>query len=351
MIEAKTKKRGAPSRDEDEKSDKPSRKRGRSSDMTGRQIADAIDAAGGISPFIYNTFRKLSEQRQKKYAEVLESVDKGLADEMREYMTRTKLRTMFTKLSNRFDECPELDVVANVLFRNKLPVVRFGSGMKMPNAKLSNFYTVPVRVRAAHITESSQSAAIQAAFPNLERWLGSEGRVFPSSEHAYQSLKAADEATFLQFTEGGALAAWPTATMHPFAASSSAKDRAETFNKFNKSNKPMIGILAKMAVTPDRAERLGLRYRNARGLMEKERWQSIEKALWLDIVLRAKYDPNGPAENRALYEFLLCTGDAYLLEFGRGARSDHFDPRKTDAYWNGALFNLWGSYISMVGNR
>lgn len=312
-------------------SPKPARKRARD-EVTGAQIVAAIEAAGGISPYIVTSFRRLPQTKQKDYAKRLKDENAAYAAELTAYMTRTQVDTVTTVLSNRF-ACPPLDVTANVMYRNARPVIRFGSGLRMPNAKFSNFYSVEVRLTAADVAASGVAGAIRAAFPDLEAWLGA-GATFPSTEHAYQALKAADEATFRQFTTTGALGAWPSGDQHPFAASPSAKDRAETFAKFRKADKPLIGIVAKMAVNRNRAARLGLRLRDARQNMPTAEWQTIEKALWLDLVLRAKYDP-GP--HRDLYELLVCTADAYLLEFGRRARADGLDPRRPAAYWGGAL--------------
>ena len=290
-----------------------------------------------ISRYITTTFRFLSQDQRVALAK------STLPDDpLRMYNCLMETRQIEKQLYE--PDGQNLWVRDGVIYEGR-PVVHIGSNTKAPNYKLSNFYNTPVVLNYSSVKASKQFEAIARLFPNLEEWLGPQGQqLFPSSEHAYQALKAADKNTFMAFTVEGFLGKWPNTASHPFekaletapvnstARKSHEKLAATKFDMWKKKN--MIGILAKMATNPRTAGMLGLCFRHPRGTVSPDEWKSVEKSLWLDLVLPSKYSKQF---NPSLYTLLRDTGNAYILEYGRSARMDALSPRKTSPYWNGAI--------------
>lgn len=62
--------------------------------------------------------------------------------------------------------------------------------------QLGNFARTPIRVRCRDLPRK-----VRAAFPAWARWVGQQGVVFPSVEHAWQSLRAKRRSVFDIFTQ------------------------------------------------------------------------------------------------------------------------------------------------------
>lgn len=149
--------------------------------------------------------------------------------------------------------------------------IHFGSGSRPPFFRLSNFHECEVR-------------------------LG--GRMFPSAEHAFQAQLGPDPQLYTQDSVIGKLS--EDAFMHLGVKKQRAPSKVKYWQK-----KRNVGILAKMLV--NRHKKQGLK-RTVTGQQCKE--------LFLRI-LRLKFaDPE-------LRDVLLGTGDAYLLEFDKGAGRAH----------------------------
>jgi predicted NAD-dependent protein-ADP-ribosyltransferase YbiA (DUF1768 family) len=118
------------------------------------------------------------------------------------------------------------------------------------------------------------------------------GHMFPSSEHAFQSCKYLGESAARFRSQGGLTFA------DVFSAATVDKKQEFWMKKRN------VGIVAKMATDPAVGKRLGL-MRNVEFVSSWELWEAI---------LLSKF-----RDNEALRDLLLATGDAYLVEFSRGA--------------------------------
>ena len=139
-----------------------------------------------------------------------------------------------------------------------------------------------------------------------------DGRMFPSSEHAYQAMAKVMPVHWHRFAVGGDLSTLETGLKLVFK--SSEYDKKFKHYKGKGSGRPcMVGIVAKMAVRPDVARKLGLRLT---AIQEQGKWMTHIEALF-ERILHAKYDQN-PME-RAL---LVGTGDRVLVEFSRGAERE-----------------------------
>jgi predicted NAD-dependent protein-ADP-ribosyltransferase YbiA (DUF1768 family) len=188
--------------------------------------------------------------------------------------------------------------------------VYFKSSEEAPYYMLSNFFHAPFVLKRRDVTLEMCEVC-----PGLADWVPEEGVRFPTSEHAWQSLKAADKATFLRFTCDGDLGKWDPnvfakSVAHrkdPLAAATLALKKLKHWSAKNN-----LGIQAKLAANPDYAKRLGLD--NGRMAFDRERLApEIERAVWLTI-LRLKFRQNeGPRET------LLSTRGKRLVEREIGA--------------------------------
>ena len=135
-----------------------------------------------------------------------------------------------------------------------------------------------------------------------------EGKVYPSSEHAYQSRKFI-ETDRHRFEVGGDLASFDAFTLfykEPYAT----KKGGFWSNTYQGKRPAMVGIVAKLASHPDRAKKLGL---TMRWHDETQRSEESLSSFFTDI-LKCKY-----AQNPDFYAVLTATGDTKLVEFGRDA--------------------------------
>jgi predicted NAD-dependent protein-ADP-ribosyltransferase YbiA (DUF1768 family) len=152
---------------------------------------------------------------------------------------------------------------------NKL-VVNFNSNTKGPLCRLSNFF---------------ESHVVDVTRKNV---------VYPSAEHYFQSMKCVP-AHRKHFYVDGKLGSWA-------GAFQVLTDDPERWRR-----KQMIGIIAKMAVEPNRAKKLGIVLKTHK--KSSKRVETYEEACktWLPI-LRSKF------KNRELATVLQSTGpDSYLL--------------------------------------
>jgi len=188
-------------------------------------------------------------------------------------------------------------------------VFRFGSGSRRgsPAQVLSNFWGCHVSLDHAEVRRCAE--ILLADF-------GDEPRVYPSSEHAYVYFTVKQNP---ELYAGGAMASLEG--LAPYAGMVRNKrplaDQARTWG-------PCIGIAAKL-------------YGNIARL-EAPRTLTMEqkRAVWM-VILHAKYrDPHARAA-------LLSTGDAYLLEFARGAVNRQRNGQSAER-WGGWHFEdkVWG---------
>lgn len=131
---------------------------------------------------------------------------------------------------------------------------------------------------------------------------------WPSSEHAYQAIYRCEPDCWDRFAVGGDLASLHTGLPLVCKAEEVAKKILHWGPK--STRKAMVGIVAKMAVKPDRAAMLGLKLRK---WSDDERDMKEIRALFNEILL-AKYHANPPMAKK-----LVATGHQLLIEFDRGA--------------------------------
>ncbi len=223
--------------------------------------------------------------------------------------------------------------------------VYFGSNAVPPWNLLSNFHLAEFRFMPAHVVP--EMTAIQ---PYLKQWLGQLGRVFSSSEALWQSLKATDEATFLEFTDGGHFDVITMdffAMMMPKSAEvilTPAAFNTEVKRKCDYWLKKMnVGIVSKLAGNRAHADKLGLKGHMNYNI---ERLPiATERAIWLAILVQKfrQHTESG--------QLLLGSGDVQLVEFDRGASTK---PEKV--HWGGYICddgsikgeNVMGRYLMEV---
>ena len=207
----------------------------------------------------------------------------------------------------------------------------------MPYRQLSNFWECRITFNASHVTE-----AMADRWPRLREWLGGQGCTFASSEHVWQSLKAATKEDFDRFHGSGDLANFnclsPAAALVIFP---SKKEKKGATDWTYWSRRQCCGVIAKMAVNGVRARKLHLQVDIGceflpRGL-ELDTWHAI---------LRQKY-----TQNPLLAAVLRSTSHApYLLEFSRSAqaREKKQPPSGSDCNGDGSK-EYWGGLIDMNG--
>ena len=163
-------------------------------------------------------------------------------------------------------------------------VLTFGSGQKLPFAHLSNFTAASPFKFGAH--------------------------TWDTSEHAYQACVCVEEKDHHKLATGSPLSDLAQGTAAVFGKDHEKKARYWGPKRQKTGDKrSMLGIVAKMAIKEDKAQKLGLALRR-----KPEYYTEHVTSLFLDI-LKAKYEGDA-----ALRDTLTqATGNAYLLEFDRGA--------------------------------
>lgn len=188
---------------------------------------------------------------------------------------------------------------------DKSNIIVYSMTAKDPYYKLCNLHFASFVLSASDLSDLTREA-----YPNAEHMLGSEGLVFPSSEHARQAFKAKDRDTMCMFAQGGVFS-----TIHGefFAKFMKTLDPSKVDKKVKYwSRKNHVGILAKMAVSqPKKFELLGL---EGKIDLDKKLTKEQDESVWKDI-LRQKY-----SQNPILKGLLVATGDKYLVDFSVSAK-------------------------------
>lgn len=177
----------------------------------------------------------------------------------------------------------------------------------------------------------------------LQNYVEFKGRWYPTLEHLYQSEYRVDEQDRDRFAEGGDLASMETGMA---LVADKKDDVAKKIKHWSaKGNRPaMPGIVAKMAVHPKRAKRLGITLRK----LKDDPRDMVEIKSIFKAALLSKYRRNPLLRHR-----LLSTGDATLVEFDRGARREceaGRPPLWTGMVKDGVLYgqNLMGNMMMEV---
>jgi predicted NAD-dependent protein-ADP-ribosyltransferase YbiA (DUF1768 family) len=147
-------------------------------------------------------------------------------------------------------------------------------------------------------------------FYELDRPIVIDGEQFITTEHYYQSKYRCAKKSQPEFVfPHGILSTFEGGISHVV----DKKEEIQKKRKFwgaKKNRRPMAGIVAKMAVNPNRAKRLGITLSRAR---DDPADLSLIKSLF-ERALYAKF--SGDAELRKM---LVDTGDTILVEFDRTA--------------------------------
>ena len=207
------------------------------------------------------------------------------------------------------------------------PYLYFKSNMKREYRPLSNFAPAPITL---DLTELPTYASLLS--PSVDRTQLPALLDFPSSEHAWQALKADDTATFRMFMTDGFLSRltpevfeWLTTKKEWGKKMTREEYGAHKVAYYSRGGIAMVGIVAKMAASPERARRLGYALRDDREFLEAD----VEEAVWIEL-LAAKFSQNEEARRT-----LLGTGNVRIVEHDKGAR-------KHGSHWGG-LVNPDGS--------
>lgn len=201
--------------------------------------------------------------------------------------------------------------------------VKFHSKGVAPYNTLSNFHRVGAGVTLTY-TQAQATPALLRACPRLLEFMGGQDAKYPSSEHAWQSLKADDRASFARFQTGGDLTDWSPNGFMPFVSFDAAKAMKKFKHWAEKNN---IGVLAKFASNPKYAVNLDI----ALGYTRERLSADDERAVWR-VILDAKFSQNADCRR-----VLLDTGTRYLLEFVSGANRDFAKGIVT--HWGGLINN------------
>lgn len=154
-----------------------------------------------------------------------------------------------------------------------------------------------------------------------------DGLDWPSLEHWYQATKFVHKDRW-RFAKGGDLADLDAFRLHRgHFVPRKKEDGSIKHWGANKKKPEMVGIVAKMASNPSRAQRLCLRMLPKQAESEDRIPEMVEL---FKRGLHAKF-----AQNPEMRAALLATGDKQLVEFGRGAGRETKAGRPP--LWNG----LW----------
>ena len=150
------------------------------------------------------------------------------------------------------------------------------------------------------------------------------GLSFPTSEHAYQAAYRCERESWPRFASDGDLGSLERGLPLVYERADVAKKAKHWGAK--KRRPAMIGIVAKMAVKPERAAKLGLKLRR---FSDDERDLEEIKKLFREILM-AKYRANPIARAK-----LLATKKKLLVEFDRGAK--RLADKGTPPLWTGLV--------------
>lgn len=200
-------------------------------------------------------------------------------------------------------------------------VVAYNSSARDPFCKFSNLMKAPIVVDKYLLATCPRTETTKGFISWVEK---SGAKKFAAAEYLWQCFKALDDEVREQFVEGGRNSFVPTREF--FEKISSEKEREKAQSKAEHwAKKDMVGVAAKMAVTPKHHAKLGIagKIDNSREHLPRDELDQI----W-EWVLLAKF-----RQNENFREQLLKTGNDYLLEFDRGAA------RKDGAkvFWGGYM--------------
>ena len=147
-------------------------------------------------------------------------------------------------------------------------------------------------------------------FCALEHFVEFNGRLYPTTEHLYQAEYRCEEEDRDRFAKGGDLASMETGMALVVDNKNKLASKIEQWSA--RGNRPaMPGIIAKMAVHPDRAENLKIRLRRSKDdPRDMDEIKRIFKA-----ALLSKY-----RRNPLLLCKLVATWGVTLIEFDRMAK-------------------------------
>jgi hypothetical protein len=122
--------------------------------------------------------------------------------------------------------------------------------------------------------------------------------LFPSSEHAWQALHAADVGTFQLFTQGGPFATLTAITLNSVSARprSNLKSVQKRVDFYSRDGVVMVGVVAQLATTNGHC-----------ALRALDLPSETAAAVWHDILV-AKFE-----QHEAARRVLLSTGDHRLV--------------------------------------
>jgi predicted NAD-dependent protein-ADP-ribosyltransferase YbiA (DUF1768 family) len=199
------------------------------------------------------------------------------------------------------------------------PYIYFLSTGAAAYRDLSNFKAAPIAIDLA-------TMPTYASLIGVPPHLLPTPLVFPSTEHAWQALKATDLATFQLFMEGGRFASLTVDTIAELIKEKSwdnAKVAAKAKAKvafYSRNDLVMVGVVAKYAANAKRAKRLGYALREDVEILPPD----VEAAVWHELLM-AKFQQNpGPRQ------VLIGTGTKLLVEFVKSAR-------RVPSHWGGLV--------------
>jgi len=178
--------------------------------------------------------------------------------------------------------------------------------------RLSNFADARIQLRLSTVPMYASLISPRIPLHQLPSILS-----FPSSEHAWQALKADDLDTFQAFMTDGKFAVFNTEVIVRFIQKQNESNEdafARALKKvvwYTRDRLSLVGVMAKYAANPKRAKCMGYPLREDCELLPVE----TEKMVWHELLM-AKFKQNDAARHA-----LLGTGNKQLVELDRGART------------------------------
>lgn len=201
---------------------------------------------------------------------------------------------------------------------------------------LSNLNRAPVTINK----ETLDKSWIELN-PQLESFFEEgEEMMFPSIEHLWHALKAADRDTFVEFSSKGRFGEHDAkAFALVFSETEAGKKKAWWMNKGN------VGIIPKMASSEKRGFKLNIRHKMK---YERERPEpQLEKRIWIAL-LGNKY-----RQNFKHREMLKKTRGKKLIEFACGAARKGANEHWGGCFVDGKLHgeNVMGQYMEEIRDK
>lgn len=157
------------------------------------------------------------------------------------------------------------------------------------------------------------------------------GHVWDTAEHAYQAImKLKHREDWKRFARGGDLSTLEKGI--PLVFPKDVDKKMRVYRAKQTGRPEMLGIVAKMAVKPQHARRLGIEL----NIVDETTIDVVVLGSVFSSILVAKYIANPP-----FCKLLLDTQDKYLVEFDRGAECEAKAGRPP----------LWAGLISKNDNK